>query len=59
MLMTLPPAFHVWKFLMDNMILTNSDLNMHGLTSLVIKNHIRLRMRKQTRVRPFDGKVLF
>ena len=59
MLMTRPPAFHVWKFLMKNLILANSDLNMHVLTSLVVQNHIRLRMRKQTRVRPFDGNVLF
>ena len=27
MVMTRPPAFHVWKFLMKNMIPTNSGLN--------------------------------
>ena len=28
MVMTRPPAFHVWKFLMKNMIPTNSGLIM-------------------------------
>ena len=27
--MTNPPAFHVWKFLMKNVIPTNSDLIKH------------------------------
>ena len=40
MVMTHPPAFHVWKFLMKNMIPINSDLNMHALTFLVVqKSH--------------------
>ena len=37
MVMTRPPAYHFWKFLMKNMIPTNSGLNV--AVSIIIENN--------------------